>query len=96
MGDFNARPPFASEQLFDEKSMKLFYEHPLLKPAISQQNYQKSESSYFTFDTAQPYEKLDYIFYNHRFIKAISAHVVTEAADISDHLPVYLNFTFVD
>lgn len=95
IGDFNARPPFAQEQVTQEKTMSLFYEHPQLSAAIPKSDYTNNESSYFTFDTSEPYEKLDYIFYNHKFIQALGAKVITEAGQISDHLPVYLSFTFV-
>ncbi len=96
MGDFNARPPFASEQMTKENTMKWFYEHPELSAAVSQQEYLKNETGHFTFDTSAPYEKLDYIFYNHRFINPIKGTVLSEAGPISDHLPVHFTFTWRD
>ena len=92
MGDFNARPPFASEQITDEITMELFYQHPHLKPAIPAVEYNAAEQEHFTFDTQQPYEKLDYIFYNPAFINRVSARTVTEAQQISDHTPVIFTF----
>lgn len=96
MGDFNARPPFASQQVTNESTMRMFLEHPLLSPAISPSQYLQQEQQYFTFDTKEPYEMLDYIFYTHQSIKPLSTRVVREAGEISDHLPVYMSFTLLD
>ena len=93
LGDFNARPPFATEQVTNESTMRLFYEHPDLQPAITKGDYLDGEGDFFTFDTDTPYEKLDYIFYNHLFIEPVSARVLHQAGQISDHLPVYFTFT---
>jgi len=93
MGDFNARPGFASERLTEEITMDLFHDHPSLQAAIDHQRYLNQEQQHFTFDTERSYEKLDYIFYNPKYIQAIEAHTVSQAQQISDHLPVMLNFT---
>ena len=92
MGDFNARPPFASDQITEEITMELFYQHPHLKPAILPSDYTADESRHFTFDTENPYEKLDYIFYNPAFINRVSARTVREAGQISDHTPLIFTF----
>jgi len=47
-----------------------------------------------TFDSREPTERLDYIFYNTEYIKEISAEVVKEFKEASDHLPVLLTFEF--
>lgn len=96
VGDFNARPPFAKDQLTDETTMRLFFDHPQLSPAITQSQYLQQEERYFTFDSRKPYEMLDYIFYTHESIKPLAARVVREADEISDHLPVFMSFTLVD
>ena len=93
MGDFNARPPYATERNSQENTMKLFTDHPLLASAITKEEYLSAESQHFTFDTAKPYEKLDYIFYNPKFVNPVSAVTLTEAGEISDHLPVFFTFT---
>ncbi|MCF6296701.1 MAG: endonuclease/exonuclease/phosphatase family protein [Flavobacteriaceae bacterium] len=47
-----------------------------------------------TFNTKDPSERLDYIFYNTDFIELIDGRVLTEFAQASDHLPVLMNFRF--
>ena len=49
IGDFNARPPFATEQVTDEETIRMFIEHPLLSPALDQSQYLKNEQQHFTF-----------------------------------------------
>ncbi len=92
IGDFNARPPFAKEQLTNE----MFLEHPLLSLAVNRERYLANEPAHFTFDTDFPYEKLDYIFYSHQKIQPVKVSTVTEAGEISDHLPVLMEFTLLD
>lgn len=47
-----------------------------------------------TYNSREPTERLDYIFYNTDFIKEVSAEVVDEFDEASDHLPVLLTFKF--
>ncbi len=47
-----------------------------------------------TYSSREPTERLDYIFYNTDFIEEISAEVVSEFDEASDHLPVLLTFKF--
>jgi endonuclease/exonuclease/phosphatase family metal-dependent hydrolase len=93
IGDFNARPPFASDQVSKESTISIFIQHPLLSQALSRNNYLAHEEDHFTFDTAAPYEKLDYIFYSHQSIQLVNVSTVTEASDISDHFPLLMSFT---
>ncbi|MEM7551060.1 MAG: endonuclease/exonuclease/phosphatase family protein [Bacteroidota bacterium] len=95
MGDFNSRPPFATEQLNNEKTISLFLENPYLEVAVTKDRYLKNEQAYFTFSSGEPYEKLDYIFYTKKTLKLLSSDVIKEAGEISDHLPVMMEFTFV-
>lgn len=96
MGDFNSRPPFATEILEQENTIKIFFDNPLIGEAISKERYLQNESQFFTFDTADPYERLDYIFYNKNKILKIDSDVLREAKDISDHLPVWMTFTLIE
>jgi endonuclease/exonuclease/phosphatase family metal-dependent hydrolase len=95
LGDFNSRPPFAKDILEEEKTIKIFLESPLIREAIDKDRYLKDESKYFTFDTEDPYERLDYIFYDKSKIRKIDSDVLREAQDISDHLPVWMTFTLI-
>jgi endonuclease/exonuclease/phosphatase family metal-dependent hydrolase len=96
MGDFNSRPPFASEILEEERTINYFLEKPWIEEAISKDRYLSNEAQYFTFDTMDPYERLDYIFYNNNKIKKIESDVLRAAQDISDHLPVWMTFTVIN
>ncbi len=96
IGDFNTRPPFAREQLSDEQTINIFLAHPLLSPALDSQSYLANEKEHFTFDTAAPYEKLDYIFYTHQKIQLVKASTIREAGEISDHFPVFMVFTLLE
>lgn len=96
IGDFNARPPFASESVTQEQTISMFLEHPLLSPALSEADYLQHEPRHFTFDTDNPYEKLDYIFYTHQTIESIETITLKEAGEISDHIPVLMRFKLLD
>ncbi len=92
VGDFNSIPPFATISEPEDKSLLAFFKEPGLGVAISQESYLQSESDYFTFNSVTPYQKLDYIFYSKKDIVPVSARVVHEALEASDHLPVLFHF----
>jgi len=95
LGDFNSRPPFASDIKEGDKTTKIFFDDPAISEAISKQRYLKNEANYFTFNTGKPFERLDYIFYTNSRIQRIESDVLREAEDISDHLPVWMTFTLI-
>lgn len=45
-----------------------------------------------TFNSVNPTERIDYIFYNKNFIEEIGSRVLTEMGDASDHLPLMIHF----
>ncbi|MGK0412076.1 MAG: endonuclease/exonuclease/phosphatase family metal-dependent hydrolase [Polaribacter sp.] len=45
-----------------------------------------------TFDTKDPYERIDYIFYTKNSIEYISGKVLNDFEQASDHLPVFMKF----
>ncbi len=45
-----------------------------------------------TFDTKNPYERIDYIFYTKNSIEYISGKVLNEFEQASDHLPIEMRF----
>ncbi len=96
IGDFNARPPYASETVTNEETIKMFLEHPLLDVAVDIETYLARESEHFTFDTSEPYEKLDYIFYSNQSIQPVEVHTLSEAGQISDHYPVFMKFKWME
>ncbi|WNB17089.1 endonuclease/exonuclease/phosphatase family protein [Marivirga arenosa] len=93
IGDFNSRPPFASDIVEEEITIGLFLIDPNIGEAIEKDRYLRNESQFFTFNTEDPYERLDYIFYNKNKISKIDSDVLKVAGDISDHLPVWMTFS---
>lgn len=93
LGDFNCTPPFA-KNAFNEKTIDILLSHPSISMAIEKSKYLLSPKTYFTFDTEKPFQKIDYIFYNNKYLECLNAEVLHEAGDISDHLPVKAVFTF--
>lgn len=45
-----------------------------------------------TFDTKAPFERIDYIFYTKNSIEYVSGSVLNDFGQVSDHLPVYMEF----
>ena len=45
-----------------------------------------------TFDSAKPYERIDYIFYTENSIEYISGKVLNAYGQASDHLPIFMEF----
>jgi endonuclease/exonuclease/phosphatase family metal-dependent hydrolase len=92
LGDFNSVPPdapqkkdFQDEPEMDfrnDRTIVLFLEEPGLKAA---------DITGFTFPTANPTRKLDYIFYTHDKIELIKVFIPNIAS--SDHLPTAMQFS---
>ena len=47
-----------------------------------------------TFNSAQPTQRLDYIFYNEEYIQELDAKILTQFQTASDHLPLLMKFKF--
>jgi len=86
-GDFNCNPPY-NQEVIDEKTIRIITEHPLVSSAIKPERYNKSPNSYFTFNSEKPFEKIDYIFYNNKYLQCIDSKVLSLNGTISDHLPM--------
>jgi endonuclease/exonuclease/phosphatase family metal-dependent hydrolase len=96
LGDFNARPPFASSHVFDENTIETIMDVKSAAMAIPDSIYLKNERDYFTYSSGEPVEKIGYIFYTSDKIKPVEGGVLGGAGEISDHLPVKMKFIFVD
>ena len=94
MGDFNSPPPFATGIEIEQSSLSGFYNASFVDSGIGEEQYRLNEGESLTFNSEEPYAKLDYIMYTPETITPLSARVVSEAGLISDHLPVILSFTF--
>lgn len=94
LGDFNCTPPFA-ENAFPEKTIDVIMNHPSISTVITEEEYNIIPEHYFTFNSEEPNIKIDYIFYNNKYLDCLDADVIYEAGDISDHLPVWARFAFI-
>ncbi|WP_339660092.1 endonuclease/exonuclease/phosphatase family protein [uncultured Polaribacter sp.] len=81
LGDFNASAT-------DESAIiqKMFTNTEIGNAAFNLQNLEK------TFDSKDPYERIDYIFYTKNSIEYVSGRVLNEFKQASDHLPVLMEF----
>jgi endonuclease/exonuclease/phosphatase family metal-dependent hydrolase len=77
-GDFNS-----DEQRY-QASIKILLEIPGIKSAGHELGK--------TFPSVNPKVRLDYIFYNEKFIEMKSAKILTSFGDASDHLPLLMEF----
>ena len=92
VGDFNSTPPEATHPYQDDHVIKTILSDFQLEMAIGMDQNKKNESANFTFPSDSPSGRLDYIFYNPKFVQIIDARVVGESEQVSDHLPVYMKF----
>lgn len=91
IGDFNSRPGYVDT----DDAMSIIMTSSGIQSAVSQTMYQADSTSFYTFDSASPYQMIDYILYNEAFIRPVHVSVLTEAGEISDHLPVYMSYVLV-
>jgi len=83
LGDFN------SDIKFNNATINQLLEIPELGNAV----FDKNEYSK-TYPSLNPTERLDYIFYNKKFITFIDGKVLTNFEQASDHLPLLMKFKF--
>ncbi len=81
LGDFN------SDINYDDASINLLLKLSKTGNAVFNKNDIQN-----TFNSKDPSERLDYIFYNTDFIQFIDGKVLTEFKQASDHLPLLMNF----
>ena len=89
LGDFNS--PQWEEGSRNELLNKLF-EMDNVSNEISDSIYKQNMVKHNTYPTENPYEKIDFIFYNSDRIRAIDADVMQEIGTPSDHFPVWMKF----
>ncbi|RLD37563.1 MAG: endonuclease/exonuclease/phosphatase [Bacteroidetes bacterium] len=90
IGDFNSRAMDANGPL-DESARKMF-EVKGIAPAITDSLFTIDPIHNYTFSSGNPVEKIDYIFYNTKFIGKLNAKVLQEFGETSDHFPVWMRF----
>jgi endonuclease/exonuclease/phosphatase family metal-dependent hydrolase len=96
VGDFNSTPPGSKNPYMEETTIEKLLAIDGLKMAIGWEEYLQDEEAYFTFNSIEPYIKIDHIFYNSSKIMVKNARVVREAGDVSDHLPVMADVIFIE
>ncbi len=79
VGDFN------SDITFENASIHTILNLPDIKSAVS--------LNHKSFPSTNPINRLDYIFYNEKFIELKSAKIINSFEDASDHLPIMMEFT---
>lgn len=90
IGDFNSRA-MGAEGPINESARKMF-EVPGIAVAITDSLFAVNPLNNYTFSSGNPVEKIDYIFYNTKFIEKLDAKVIQEAGKASDHFPVWMQF----
>jgi len=90
IGDFNSRA-IGLEGPIDESARRMF-EVPGVGVAITDSLFALNPKGNYTFSSGDPVEKIDYIFYNEKYIEKIDAKVMQEFGEVSDHLPVWMQF----
>lgn len=90
IGDFNSRA-IGPEGPIDESARRMFAV-PGLGVAITDSLFALNPKGNFTFSSGDPVEKIDYIFYNKKFIEKLDAKVLQEFGEVSDHFPVWMRF----
>ena len=90
IGDFNSRAIGADGPI--EESARRMFEVPGVGVAITDSLFALDPKGNYTFSSGDPVEKIDYIFYNEKFIEKIDARVLQEFGEVSDHLPVLMRF----
>jgi endonuclease/exonuclease/phosphatase family metal-dependent hydrolase len=89
-GDFNATPPGALKPYGSDKTLEIIFKNSRMKPALSQEKYFANESLYFTYSTAEPNIRIDYILYDSLWFDVLEARI--DPIRPSDHLPVVADF----
>ena len=96
VGDFNAVPPYMEIRgtKYEEPTITYFRTEPGLEEVMLKDKMELSDTASYTFSSANPAGKIDYIFFTAKSIEIIESRVVHEAGEISDHLPVMARFIF--
>ncbi len=95
-GDFNAMPYYASKKanfpddppndLRSDTTIEILKGLPNFQEVVTEREYLKNESSFFTFPSVGKNRQLDHVFVNQSF-KVLHFETI-QTGDISDHLPI--------
>ena len=102
-GDFNLLPPNATkksdfsdgdDQYQNDLSSEILFKEMPLREIVSLADYEKNEKNYWTFPSNLPNRRLDYLFYQATKMKLDNVKFIKNL-DVSDHLPVIAEFSFL-
>ena len=71
------------------------YENPAINKILTLDNIGNAafESTYdFSFSSANPFKRIDYIFYSKNYVELIESRVLKQFGEASDHLPIEMKF----
>ena len=91
-GDFNSTPPGATNPWQTDQVIQTMLNHTGIVMAIDLDANNADESGFYTFNSENPDRRIDYFFYNPDRVFVVEGRTVTEAKQISDHLPVWMKF----
>jgi endonuclease/exonuclease/phosphatase family metal-dependent hydrolase len=89
MGDFNSTIPGGP---YLSEAIEVIMGSEDIESAVDPDQYEANPEEYFTFSSGTPEYMIDFIFYNPSRIEKISSRVVSEMGEVSDHLPVVMEF----
>ncbi len=81
LGDFNSAPTFENSAI-----QKVFALDGVGNAAFN------TDSPSNTYDTENPFKRIDYIFFSQNSIEYVDGRVLTQLEQASDHLPVFMSF----
>jgi len=88
LGDFNAMIDSESDETISN-----IMKGDFISRAVNDSLYLQNKVTQYTYSSADPNRKIDYIFYNENKINRINASVLRDAGQISDHIPVMMSFS---
>lgn len=90
LGDFNAN----ADQSDGDETIRMILKGRNIAPVINDSLYRARPRDFYTYSSAEPDRKIDYIFYSKDKLLPLDARVATEFGTVSDHLPVMCRFTW--
>lgn len=95
LGDFNSQAPNEAYRKSEryEKTMDKFLELPHIQSVVPSSEFGKKEWN--TYPSDAPDQHIDYIFYNRNFLECTKYRIFAEAAQASDHLPLWAELRLI-
>ncbi len=91
MGDFNSTPAYERS---GNRALEVLMSAKNIQSVVNKEMYLSNPAKYYSFNSEVPQMMIDHIFYNDKYMTAVSARVDREAGNISDHLPLVAKLVF--